>query len=227
MPGVKQQTAHRLYEQGSIPARADTRVGPYHDPLNPSNSTGLEFSQTPNIGGLNPLHHQDFFPWPPHRVLRDPYEGEESCPRPADRRVGSRASQTSSIIQLSEIVSMNSGLITLMKGNIFLNSSCNLEKEINRTISARAGDNLANVGRLTSSITLWRRSSGATKYKGIFRLGCMAIKSDIRSKPEYMEVVLSISKAAMIEFRLSQSTSMWAIVFVVASLNCKGNSSNK
>jgi hypothetical protein len=54
---------------------------------------------------------------------------------------------------------------------------------------------------------------------GMFRFGCIVIKSDIRSSPEKIDVVLSISKAAWIEFPFNQRTSISSMVRVVASSN--------
>src|SRR5690606_39172025 len=63
-------------------------------------------------------------------------------------------------------------------------------------IERNGGLSRENVGRLISVNTLSRRSSGATMYKLILMLGCMAIKSDIRSRPEYTAEVCSTSNAA-------------------------------
>ena len=63
------------------------------------------------------------------------------------------------------------------------------------------------------------RSSGATKYSGMLRFGCMAMRSDIRRRPECMEVVLSTSKAATMAFPFEPRTSINSIVLFVASSN--------
>jgi len=76
--------------------------------------------------------------------------------------------------------------------NCFLSSS----NEMKRHISDIGGELLANVGRFTSEITLLLRTLGATMYKGIYKFGCIVIRSDMRSRPEKIDVVLSISNAA-------------------------------
>jgi hypothetical protein len=86
---------------------------------------------------------------------------------------------------------------------------------------AKRPGSLLKVGLFTSAMTLVRLSSGATKYKGILRFGCIATRSDILSRPEYIDVVLSISKAAAIAFPSNHSTSISSIVRFVTSSNCK------
>lgn len=53
--------------------------------------------------------------------------------------------------------------------------------------------------------------------------GCRARRSLIRSSPEKMEVVLSISKAAVMTLPSSQRTSINSIVWFTFGSNCRGN----
>src|SRR6266446_5437514 len=103
----------------------------------------------------------------------------------SDIRSGGRVSPqsvyyASSISHDSESSSQNSGFKYRISGAASLRRMRRSEKEMNRHTSKRGGDRRLKVGRLTSSITFCLRSSGATRYKGILRFGCMAMRSDIR-----------------------------------------------
>jgi hypothetical protein len=59
-----------------------------------------------------------------------------------------------------------------------------VENDMKLHIRFIGGVRREKVGLFTSAITLSRRSSGATRYNGMLRLGCMVIRSDILSNPE-------------------------------------------
>jgi hypothetical protein len=63
----------------------------------------------------------------------------------------------------------------------FLKSSSTVENERKRQISFRPGSRRLKVGRFISDITFSRRLSGATIYSGMLMLGCMAMRSAMRS----------------------------------------------
>src|SRR5579859_7518817 len=92
--------------------------------------------------------------------------------------------QTVSTSHSSDNSSRNSGLRYRTNRAASFNLSRSRENDMYRQIRVKGGDSREKVGRLTSVITLSRRSSGATRYSGMLRLGCMDTRSDIRKSPE-------------------------------------------